>query len=84
MNKYVLVEGSCYSKTPCVFKDDHRCAGAKCKIGFHFELNPAYKPPSQRVRELIVYKSNMLVEGMVYPKDVLRLANELEQEEKEQ
>lgn len=84
MKKYLLVKGSC---NKCVAAENIRecyqinrgCSENRC-----YQLNPDWKPASQRVRELA---ADFCFTGMTkteVSRKINELANELEQEEKEQ
>lgn len=89
MNKYIAVENpdsepddDC--RKCCLKQGGVECGNAytslKC-FGGYIALNPAYKHPSQRVRELILKNPGINIE-VVNSQDVRALSNELEQEEK--
>jgi len=79
--KYVLVDDApeVMGCDVCAFKGAHCMPGCGKK---HYILNPAYKPPSQRVRELVLESDD---EGLyVSPMAARRLADELAEEEREE
>jgi hypothetical protein len=79
--KYIQVNtvGNKFDCVGCFYNGNCKVSFS-CRNGFHYERNPAYKPPSQRVRELI--ESPKWIDDDSIELMIIALANELEQEEK--
>ena len=86
MKKYIehITPRGLFDCSLCHF--DGRCPfpsnNVHCEMGYHFAINPAWKPASQRVRELASneYFQNQTETARDYLNE---LANELAEEEKE-